>query len=335
MDGFDRHVLICEPQPGPEELLEWRRVVTEVAAGIQKVNSQQGLLAIGSSLQNAVATRAAESGPLGDLVRGAVETLCSDKARPGGPLYTCVCAMLGVREVLSGGGEAKRGVVAVATWSALSFGVALREPRLERLRSEILTLAQDEAMETASRARRRPAKLGERRSSRNEAVLKAALAKTIKVLKRNAVLDQEELSVLRWLLADKSEALGLAVVDINNTETMALAMAMELGQVLTAAPTVGHYRLGSHFVKNRKSLDLRQLMEVVGPDQRHLAALCPDQEVVRGCPAVFPLMRALLGEAVEMEGAEIQRGVNEWWERALLESSAAVLGGRRGWGLRP
>ena len=335
MDGFDRHVLICEPQPCPEELLEWRRVVKEVAAGILKINSRRGLLAIGSDLQDAVAKRAAVSGQLGDLVKSALERSRSRRDRPSGPLYTCVCAMLGVGEVLSGGGEAKRGVLAVAIWSALSFGVPLTEPRLEGLRSEILKRAQDEAIEMASRARRRSTGFGERRGSPTETALKPAPMKAIKALTRNAALDQEELRVLRWLLADKSRALGSAVADIDNAETGVLAMAMELGQLLTTAPAVFHYQLGRHFVRNPRSLDLEQLIDVVGLQQRRLTGLCPDQEVVKGCPAVFPLMRALLGEAVEGEGEEIGRGLNEWWERALLESSAAVWGGRKGWGLRP
>ena len=241
--------------------------------------------------------------------------------------------MLAVREVLaaSGGGDTKRGVAAVATWSALSFGAPLSELRLEALRQELLARARARSLQMASLARRRLDGPQSHTGSPSPALLKRQLAETIEAWQRNAALDQEAIALLRWLLADECLGLECAFGDIALPETAALAMGMELGRLLTKFPTGMHFRLGTHFVKESGSLGLRHLIDAIGADRPRLAALCPDASVAEAWPAVFPLMGALAGGPVGGDGGWIGRSLIEWWERAVLETAAAGLASRKGW----
>ena len=331
MDNFHRHVLICEPQSSVEVLDHWRALIEKVAATIMRVNSPQALFEISNGLEHIVANRVLGSGQLGSHVASAVARTESDMLPREGELYSCVCAMLAVREVIAAGNGPKRGVLGVATWSALSFGAPLLEPRLELLRQEILACAQRASLQMATRARQRSEEPKARTPSRSATVLKRELSETIDALRRNAALDQEEITLLRWLLADKSGGLGLEFGDIRRPETAALAMGIELGQILTVFPTVAHYGLLERFVGESPALDLPQFIDAVGGDRPHLVAMCSDYGIMEACPSVFPLMRALAGKPVAGGGARIRRSLTEWWGRALLEGAATVLGGRKGW----
>ena len=331
MDSCYRHVLICDPQPSAERLQAWQEVVNGIAASIMRVNSPQGLFKISDDLGHIVEKRAVGSGELGTHVASLLTDDESEGDRTDGELYSCVCAMLAVRQVIAAGGGLKRGFMAVSTWSALSFGAPSSEPRLEALRQEILAHAQRQSLQTASRARQRTEGRKGQTGSRSAAAMKRELSETNEGLRRNAGLDKEEIGLLKWLLADESKGLGLRFGEIARPETAALAMGMELGRLLTVFPTVAHYRLGERFVREPRSLDLRRLIDSVGDDRGHLAGLCSGKMVVEACPSVFPLMTALAGRPVEGRGARIERPLTEWWGRALLESAAAVVGSRKGW----
>ena len=326
-DTFDRHVLICEPQPSEEQVEEWREVVHELAVGVMRVNSPLGLFELADDLAHMVEERGAGSGALGTLVaRTLADVEAEGNSSTAGGLYSCVCAMLAARQIVAGdGGPIKRAAMAVATWSALSFKAPLAEPRLEELRGEILANARRESLRMASQARRR----GE--ESVGQTGSAAAAKRVIEALRRNAALDGEELELLRWILADECRGLGLGFGDISRSETAALAMGIELGQLLAVFPTVAHYRLGKRFVKEGCLLDLARLVEAVSDDRDRLAGLCSNQPVVEACPSVFPLLTALSGGTVEGRGAGIERSLTEWWGRALLESAAAVVGSRKRW----
>ena len=324
-DTFDRHVFICEPQPSEEEVEEWRKVVNELAVGVMRVNSPLGLFGLADDLAHMVEERGAGSGALGTLVARTLADAETEGNGTAGGLYSCVCAMLAVRQVVAGDGGPKRAAMGVATWSALSFKAPLAEPRLEELRGEILANACRESLRMASQARRR----GEESVGQTGGA--AAAKRVIEALRRNAALDGEEVELLRWILADECRGLGLAFGDISRSETAALAMGMELGQLLTVFPTAAHYRLGKRFVKEGCLFDLARLVEAVGDDRDRLAGLCSNQAVVEACPSVFPLLTALSGGTVEGRGAGIERSLTEWWGRALLESAAAVVGSRKRW----
>ena len=331
MDRFQQHVLICDPQPSENELEKWRELIAGMAASIMKTSSPRRLFEICNDLAHIVENRATGNEQLASPVAMTLADAESNRIRGEGTLYPRVCAMLAVREVLAGGGGPKRGVVAMATWSALSFGAPLSEPRLEALRREILVLAQHESLRMGERARQRPEGPVRQIGARGGTAVKQELIKVNNVLRKNAGLDQEEIALLRWLLADRSAGLGLAFRDIGPPVTAALAMGMELGRLLNAFPAVAHYRLGTHFVRESPSLDIRQVVAAVGADQARLAALFSDERVTKAWPAVFPLVTALAGRPVKGSGRRTKRSLMEWWERAVLESSATGLASKRGW----
>ena len=331
MDSFDQHVLICDPQPSEEVLEGWRDVVGRMATSIMRVNSPHGLFEVSNDLERVTENRAVGCAELGAHVARILSSVDPERVRTDGQLCSWVCAMLAVRHVMAGSGGSKRGVMAVAMWSALSFRAPLAEPRLEALRKETLACARQKSLQVASEGRERPGPAEATMGRRSSSAVTRELSETKEALRRNADVDREEIAVLRWLLADESGRLGLPYVGIEQPETAVLAMGLELGHLLTTFPTVAHYRLGRRFVREPRSLDLCKLIEAVGDDRKHLAASYLDNPVVEACPSVFPLLTALARGRLDVGGARIERSLNEWWGRALLESAAAVLGAKKGW----
>ena len=331
MDGFRQHVSICDPQPSAEDLQDWRTIVDGIAANMMKLNSPQALFEVCNDLERIVETRAAGSGRLGSCVASAVTAVEAEGTRGENGLRSCLCAMLAVRDVLATEGGPKRAAIAVAVWSALSFGAQLSESRLEVLRLELLESARRGSLAMAGRVRQRSEERVDQTGGPGRAALKTELAKTVKALQRNAALDCEDIALLRWLLADRAVGLGLAFADITRPASATVAMAMELGQLLTRFPTAGHFALGEHFVRDASSMDVRELVDAVGSDRARLAALCSARCATDRWPDVFPLMNALAGRSVKGSGAGTKRSLREWWERALLESAATVIVSERGW----
>ena len=275
MDSFRRHVLICDPYPSAEEMDGWRKITNGIAASVMKVNSPHTLFEIGNDLSVILENRAAGIGPLGTYVTRTMHSVRPEKSREDNPLYSAVCAMLAVYRVLGGGGEVKRGVAAVAVWSALSFGAPLLEPRLEALRSEILRRAEKTALYMAAQVRRRVERPAEQPKTSLAGGVRPALKRlqeTTDGWRKNEALDRDEIRLLRWLLADKCIGLTRGFGDIDVPATAALAAGLELGGLLSTFPEQTHFRLGAHFVRESGSLDLPQLVEVVGEDRRPLAA---------------------------------------------------------------
>lgn len=329
MDSFRQHVLICDPQPSEADLADWRDAVGAIAASVMRVNSPQGLFDLSNDLGWIVENQTIGNGELSTHVNRTLGRRGATGLGNDHVLARSVCAMLAMRQVLEDGGGSKRGVMAVATWSALSFGAPLAEARLESLRREILSYAQRGALELASRGRQRFEESGG--TARRATVPAKQLYEANEGLRRNAMLDREEIRILRWLLADDSRALGCSFGNIAQAETATLAMGLELGQLLTVFPTVSHYRLGDRFVEENGALDLCRLVEAVGADRPKLAASCPEHPVMEACPFVFPLLTALRDGSTSGEGAHIERRMAEWWGRALLESAAVVVGSKKGW----
>ena len=325
MDTFDRHILICDAQPSEEEVEDWREVVSELAMGVMRINTPFGLFEVANDLAHMLEERDAGEGALGQLVARTLGDAESDGNRVVGDLRSCVCAMLGVRQALAGDGSPKRSVMAVATWTALSFKAPLREQRLDELKREIVANACWGTLRMAGHARRRHEEaVGHTRNG-------TEMNRTIEGLRRNAALDREEIELLKWILADECRGLGLRFCDIGRSETAALAMGLELGQLLTVFPTVAHYRLGERFVKEEGLFDLKRLVEAIGDDRERLVGLCSNRAVVEACPSVFPLLTALSGGTVEGRDASSQWSLRDWWGRALLENAAAVVGSRNRW----
>ena len=200
--------------------------------------------------------------------------------------------------------------IALALWSALSFQKPLAEQRLEDVRAELLNSARRAGLELAWRSRLRSALP----NGASPAIQNSSL-------RQNAVLDQEEIKVLRRTLSDESILLERPYAEVGCDETIALAQGLELGLLLTRFPVFEHYELASRDVAPQHETDLGGLLAAVGEDRNALAAPFEGNPVIGDCPTVFPLLTALRGGSPVHADATVGRPLADWCGRALIESA--------------
>jgi hypothetical protein len=112
-------------------------------------------------------------------------------------------------------------LMANALWSALAFQPALQDQKRENLRCEVLAAAQDRSTTAAEKARERSpvsdiADLVVTIADDNKVTtnFKKAMVGTIEALRRNALLDREELDFMWWAQLGRSRVLGRPLAEI-------------------------------------------------------------------------------------------------------------------------
>ena len=323
MDSFHRHVRICDLEPSEQTLRHWSNATEAIASDVLRINAKQLLFELANDLAEIIGSDCESLGPLGRLVAATGSSRHGiGMPRNGQSLESQVRAMLAVCTLTSESAtvSVKRGALAVGVWSALSFQRPLREERLERLRAEVLRNARREALRFAERTRSRSSEDGGG----------ADAAKSDDTTKACGDMEAEDNAILRWLLADESKVFGLPFGTLP-PETAAVVSALELGPLLAHLPTMGHYRLAEHFVKDTVEVDLQQLLDAIHEHQEPLIKLHGDHPVVEACPRVFPMLTALTGPERQVDGGRAKRPLREWWQRGLLESATAAFGARRRW----
>ena len=317
MIELDRHLLVCEPVPPKgEELIAWRRVAVSIGNLIINLDQKYTPWEMCDVLLQMMDSRRLGSGVFGERVARVLQDANPEWSGRDG-LLACVSVMVGtLRAVTNNRLTAKaerRDRIAVGLWSALTLRGPLAESRLEELRSEVLRYARRAALEKASRERIR--------SSAAAGTDGATLRQQTQALRNDAVLDREEISVLRWVLADESSLLCTAFSDVERRESAALARGLELGIVLRRFPTYEHYELATRGVANAGRLSLGALVDAVRPDLERLRRAFLNSEVIQTSPRVFPLLSSLVRGTMCDGGGEVERPLKEWCGRALLESA--------------
>ena len=318
MSDFDQHLLLCDPLPEEADSTSgWSQAIQgivriilehqhpspwEVAEMLAKI-SVQGCLGLDrfSSSAAGVLSRALPDSSGCNALFGAV---C---------VMSAATRVLASRRLSAQRKVSRRDSIALALWSALSFQKPLTEQWLEDVRAEMLNGARRVGLDVAHRERIRSTPPNE-----------VPPDLQIRSLRSNAVLDQEEIKVLRWVLADESSLLERPYAEVERDETVALARGLELGLLLTRFPALEHYELASHDVAPQHGMDLDGLLAAVGEDRDAIVAPLEDYPVIGTYPTVFPLLTALRGGPTVRADATVVRSLADWCGRALIESAILV-----------
>ena len=316
MNDLDRYLLLCDPLPeNTARTREWRKAVHSVARIILDVQNITPWK-MAEILARIPIERSLDADWFGPKAASAVARALQDSSGSKG-LLGCVCAMCAGMHIVESarlsakGKVVRRNSIAVGLWSALSFQSPLPEERLEDVRARILDSARRAGLEFArgTRARRSvPANAG-------------ANQYYFDGLQENAVLDQEEIKMLRWTLADESLLLNRAYAEVDCDESVALARGLELGQLLIRFPDYDHFELASRDISTRVKIDLEGLLDAVGGDREAMTAPFEGNSIVEGCPNVFPLLTALREGSTRHADSTVARPLADWCGRALLESA--------------
>ena len=315
MSELDRHLLLCDPLP--EEAARtsgWRHAIRGIARIILE-NQNPSPWDVAETLAKISVQGRLGPDPFSTSATGVVLRALPDSSGCNA-LFGSVCVMSAAIRVLASHQlsaslkVSRRDSIALALWSALSFQKPLAEQRLEDVRAEMLKGARRAGFELARRTRlRRTLPNGGSPELQNRS------------LRWNAVLDREEIKVLRWTLADESTLLERPYAEVRRDETAALARGLELGLLLTKFPEFGHYELVSRDVVPGHEIDLGGLLDALGDDRNALVAPFDGNAIIDSCPVVFPLLTALReAQTGQVDGA-VRRSLADWCGRALLESA--------------
>ena len=336
MTNIATHVRIFDPSPSDDLVTKRTKAVTTLSSGFGRKQSVLSTLQSANDLARATEVGGELSGTLASQIEKAVQQSAKAFIAKGQELEMTVCGLLAAlhlldRTPLGTANVVNRDVMAIGLWSALSFQTP-HSGRLETLRSELLNKAQEFVLRKAMSSRHRlevpDAELtppAEYDPTKFRKALQTGLNSTIEALRKNAILDREEIDFLWWVLTDWSELLCQRFSNSNNPEATAVASGLEAGRLLRSLPVDAHYRLVLRHIGEIEPLSLVELLRALGIDRERLAETLKGNSVVGKFPVIFPLLTALQSGSATGANAEISRSLQDWAGRAFLESAAAQV----------
>ena len=336
MINIAMHVRIFDPSPSDDLVTKRTQAVTTLSSGYGRRQSVLSTLQAANDLARATEEGGELSEPLAMQIEKAVRQSATAFIAEGQELQTTVCGLLAALHLLDRTPSetvnvVNRDVMAIGLWSALSFQTPVTG-KLETLRSELLNKARENVLRKAMSSRHRldvpDAKLttpAEYDPTGLRKALQTGFNSTTEALRRNAILDREEIDFLWWVLTDWSDLLCRRFSNSNDPEATALASGLEAGRRLRSLPVDAHYRLVLRHVGDTRPLNLEELLRAVGADFERLTETLSGNSVVGKFPVIFPLLTSLQSGSATGAYTEISRSLQDWAGRALLESAAAQV----------
>jgi len=334
MNNIAAHMRISGVTVTDSDVQSRQAAAESLAANWSKERNTTNIVSKAAEVATALGRDGVPPQTLGNEVQGMIQEEAPSFLFEERLLDVGICAGMAMVSILdttpSQHGWTTTDVYALALWSALSYQPVLDTPRREALRLEVLNAAVDFSDLSASMARERnnvpdPSDLNV--SIDEDDVVTTnyldSISKTVEALRRNAVLDREELDFLWWVQLGRSRLLKKQLSEIAEP-TRIVAAGIEGAKVLRRPPYEVHRELVLRTLDQDPKLDLTELLEVIGQDRTTLSSEIIKTHVTAH-PTVFPLLHALTTGEVDHYGASIKRSVSEWGARALLENSFARL----------
>lgn len=335
MENFAAHMRITGPNPGNDEVDSRKAAATDLSATWSKIKDAKQILAKASDIAHSLGGDGKPSSKLGTEVETAVQPHASAFLYEERQLDVGICAGMAVVQILAQAPTITVGlhtpdVYAVALWSALGFQPPLGEAKRENLRQEVLTTAKRRSKLSANKARERsPVQdvqdLIVTIDATNKATTNAkkAIAVSIEQLRRNAVLDREELDFLWWIQLGRSRLLNRPLSGIPEVLRL-ITSGIETADYLRRLPADVHREMVLRTVDEDPELNLDALLKALGDDlpvlKDHVSS-----STITSYPTIFPLLNAVVTGETDVQGAKQKRKASEWASRALLEAGFVKL----------
>jgi GTPase-associated system helical domain len=332
MTDIAQHVRIFEKDPSDDFVEKRKTVIDELGQSFGKLATVADILLLANDLVASVGAK----GALPEARVAEVESLIKNQSgafvREGQELQILTCALVAALQSLekatpSTGQWSRFDVLAAGLWSGLSFQTPRTEPRLEQLRVELIERARGLVLGSPSTARNRapvpnvPVIVAEPEGWVKFAEQSQAVTtRTIESLRTNSALDREELDLLWWVLSDWSTLLGQRLSTALPVLS-AIFAAVEVAQLMRRLPGEAHKHLVLRHFASQENLSLTELLGELGEHKRTLATHFHGNQILPACPRVFPLLSAISGHSGSGPAAKVARSLDEWGERALLETA--------------
>lgn len=334
MDNLPMHMRISVLNPTNDDVDARRAAIDELSAVWGKITDTTQILNKTGAIADSLGNDGEPYVDLGMEIQAALQPHASAFLYEESPLDVGVCAGMAALSILalapSSSGWTNGDVYSNGLWSALSFQPPLAAEKREKLRREVLILAQERSRASADRARGRVVvpDAGELTVSiplegKARTTFKKAIGSTIDALRSNAALDREEIDFLWWVQLDRSRLLKRPMRALSEPLRL-VASGIEAAGHLRRLPANIHQDIVCRSVEEDRELDLKELIEAIG-DDRFVLAESFSVTRVAAHSSVFPLLNALATGEVAVPGADQKRSASTWGGRALLEAGLSRM----------
>ncbi|MGI8465686.1 GTPase-associated system all-helical protein GASH [Pectobacterium punjabense] len=334
MNNIAVHMRICSLTVSDSDVESRQAAAKSLATSWGKDKVTASIVTTSADIAKALGGDGIPSAVLGEKVQIVIQVKSPSYLYEERPQDVGVCAGMAMISILetpyTQNGWSTSDVYATALWLALSYQPVLKEERRENLRREVLTAARDRSSIAADKARARaevpdPSQVEISINDEKELThnVNSAMLNTIEALRRNAVLDREELDFLWWAQLGRSRLLDKQWSAINEP-TRIITAGIEGARLLRRLPCEVHREIILRTLEQDQKLGLSELLEEIGGNRAELSTAFIKSNITSH-PTVFPLLHALTTGETDSFGGELKRSVSEWGERALLEATFARL----------
>lgn len=320
-------VRIFDPIPAHGLVLEREKMIMEFRSRLLKRRNVPELITTLAGLCNLFDNPATIPRAVAVQVEAAFRKVDGSFSRCGRNLEVGVCGIVAVNQAIISGevtgswkGWSVPDVLAGCVWAGLSFLPNRKEKKLDLLRRSVLSTARQRFCASGSAARVRydvRAATELRRQSANRDAHTLALD-LIRRLQINALLDREEIAILRWMLKRRSISQDTPR-EVRLAVSRVIAAGLEIGTLAQAPPTQFQQDQLLREVSENIPFSLAELLEALGDDRLAIGRSLGDKSVLRQASLVFPTLSAICSGDVTGPGASGARPLSEWVYRVLLE----------------
>ncbi|WP_407714696.1 GTPase-associated system all-helical protein GASH [Comamonas testosteroni] len=330
MNKLATHMRIAALNVSNEEVREREQAIESLFSAWQSLDDAGQLIAKAADIANCLHGNGMPSAQLGEEVEAAIQVNGPAYVYAERPLDVGVCAALVALQMVTTDdertGASTRDLFAATLWSALAYQAPLGEGRRETLRSELLEACRERCVAAANAARERHDidEFDDAKTYDGIGAVKDVASAAIASLKKNALLDREELNFLWWVQLQRSRLLKKQFVQISEPVRL-VACAIEGAKYLAALPAEVHRELVLRNLDADIKLDHEALLEEFGADCGTLNATFGAVDIVQQMPTAFPVLYSLGNGVPESDCSKVPRPSSEWAMRTLLEAAIVEL----------
>lgn len=333
MADIATHVRIFEADPTDDLVTKRTAALAPLSSKLVKSKGIEALLGLANDVAEASVSKGKVNEQLAIEIETAIKVPSPAFVREGNDLEVSVILLLSMLEYIRPATPLQRGTLSIAgvlaagLWSALTFQPKRQETKFEALREDLIRESLEQVRAAAEAGRKRVKvpnfviDFNEIDAASLNKAAKTGTDVTVAALRSNSNLDREELDLLWWVFGDWSEILEQRISTLS-AEAAAVTNGFEIARRLRKLPADAHKALALRNVPtDGATLDLSELLKAIGSSREKLAAALSKSEIVTACPAVFPLLSAIMRNKADSTGWKEKRALRDWGARALLETS--------------
>lgn len=332
MSNMAEYARIFETGTSDEWVEKRKSAVAEVRAWLEALSPQRAICtasAIAASIRDEARLPDEIAAVGGEMIQRYASSFVrsADQGELQIKIVMSAAAINVVNDVSEGGGWTTADALAAAFWSALGFQSPLDQPKVERLRQDLLVASRTRVLRAADTARRRRPipPIGRVNINQDSApgvkvnqAFSHAIEPMVTAMRDNAALDREELDFMWWLLSSRSDILDEPLANMPDP-VRAVVAGLDAAAKLRRLPAAAHRNIVLRNVTDGAPLSLAELVSELGERRTRLAtSLGPP---ILEAPAVFPLITAIATGTCHVPFAGEKFAASDWGARALLEGA--------------